>query len=204
MKKLLISSNLCYDHYKNINIDTKQDLNNYLINNNYLPIYYYSKNINYNLLAKCDGLILSGTGNINQLEKNKLNLLRDNFEIKLFKYFKKKKRPILAVCRGFQLISSLKKSKLIKVKNHVRKMHKIYLNSRKEILLKKNLFVNSYHDYGIKTFNSQNYDLTAVSKDKFVELAYSKKDKFLGIMFHPERYNASQIIINKTLKKFFK
>ena len=80
-------------------------------------------------------------------------------------------------------------------------MHKIYLNSQKEILLHC-LFVNSYHDYGIKTINSQNYDLIAVSKYKFVELAYSKKDKFLGIMFHPERYNTSQIIINKTLKNF--
>ena len=32
----------------------------------------------------------------------------------------------------------------------------------------------------------------------------NKKYKFLGLMFHPERYNISQIEINKFVKKFFK
>ena len=31
MKKILVSSNLCFDRYKNINMDVKKDLNNYLI-----------------------------------------------------------------------------------------------------------------------------------------------------------------------------
>ena len=91
-----------------INILVKKDLNKYLIDNNYLPVYYYSKNLNQKLLSECDGLILSGSGNINKVEKNKLNLLRDNFELKLFRYFRKKKKPIIAICRGFQLISSQK------------------------------------------------------------------------------------------------
>ena len=51
MKKLLVSSNLCYDHYKNINIDTKQDLNNYLINNSHLPVIIIQNN--WHLLAMC-------------------------------------------------------------------------------------------------------------------------------------------------------
>ena len=58
MKKILVSSNLCFDRFNNINIDVKKDLNNYLIENKYYPIYYYSDRINYKFLSKCDGLIL--------------------------------------------------------------------------------------------------------------------------------------------------
>ena len=94
MKKILVSSNLNYDKHMSINILVKKDLNKYLIDNNYLPVYYYSKNLNQKLLSECDGLILSGSGNINKVEKNKLNLLRDNFELKLFRYFKKKKNQL--------------------------------------------------------------------------------------------------------------
>ena len=35
-----------------INILVKKDLNKYLIDNNYLPVYYYSKNLNQKLLSK--------------------------------------------------------------------------------------------------------------------------------------------------------
>ncbi len=203
MKKILVSSNLFFDSYKNINIDVKKDLNNYLITIGYCPIYYYSNKINYKFLSKCDGLILSGSGNINLIEKNKLNILRDKFELKLFKYFKKRKKPILAICRGFQLISSFQKAKILKVKNHVRTNHYIYFDRNKKNL-KKKIIVNSYHDYGIKNNNLKSYNLVARCKNNFIELAYNKKYNFLGLMFHPERYNISQITINKTLKKFFK
>ena len=203
MKKILVSSNLCFDKYKNVNIDVKKDLNNYLITIGYCPIYYYSDKINYKFLSKCDGLVLSGSGNINLIKKNKLNFLRDKFELKLFKYFKKEKKPILAICRGLQLISSYQKAKIIKVKNHVRTNHYIYFDRNKEHF-KKKLKVNSYHDYGIKNNNIKNFNLIARCQNNFLELAYNKKYKFLGLMFHPERYNISQIEINKFVKKFFK
>ena len=136
-EKILVSSNLNYDKHMSINILVKKDLNKYLIDNNYLPVYYYSKNLNQKLLSECDGLILSGSGNINKVEKNKLNLLRDNFELKLFRYFRKKK-PIIAICRGFQLISSQEKVKIIKVKNHVKTIHSIFLNKLRYIFNQKN------------------------------------------------------------------
>lgn len=203
MKKILVSSNLNLDNHKNINIDVKKDLNNYLITIGYYPIYYYASEINYKFLSKCDGLILSGSGNINLIEKNKLNFLRDTFELKLFNYFKKRKKPILAICRGFQLISSCQKAKILKVENHVRTKHHIYFDTNKKNF-KKKLIVNSYHNYAIVNNNIKNYDLIARCKNNFVELAYNKKNNFLGLMFHPERYNVSQISINKTIKNFFK
>ena len=46
-------------------------------------------------------LILCGGGEINKIKKDKLNLKRDNFEKKLISIFLKKKKPILAICRGF-------------------------------------------------------------------------------------------------------
>ena len=66
------------------------------------------------------------------------------------------------------------------------------------------MLVNSYHNYGIKNINLKNYDIFAQSSDRCIELAYNKKHKFLGLMFHPERYNPSQIVINKIIKKFLK
>ena len=66
------------------------------------------------------------------------------------------------------------------------------------------MLVNSYHNYGIKNINLKNYDIFAQSSDRYIELAYNKKHKFLGLMFHPERYNTSQIVINKIIKKFLK
>ena len=41
-------------------------------------------------------------------------------------------------------------------------------------------------------------------KDKTIEIAYSKKLKILNLMFHPERKNISQNIINKLIFSHFK
>ena len=61
--------------------------------------------------------------------------------------------------------------------------------------------MNSFHNYGIKDINLKNYDVVGVSKDKFVDWHIIEKEN-LGLMFHPERYNVSQIVINKIIKNF--
>ena len=43
-------------------------------------------------------------GDIYNINKKKSNLIRDKFEYRLVSYFKKNK-PILMVCRGFQLMA---------------------------------------------------------------------------------------------------
>ena len=48
-----------------------------------------------------DGIIVSGGGNIFNLEKNTINFQRDNFEKKIILKFQKKNKPILLVYKGF-------------------------------------------------------------------------------------------------------
>ena len=69
-------------------------------------------------ISIADGLILAGGGNIFNYEKTLSNKIRDAYEKKLFNYFFKKNKPILLICRGFQLLTSLYKRKLFKVDNN--------------------------------------------------------------------------------------
>ena len=45
--------------------------------------------------------------------------------------FFKKNKPILLICRGFQLIADLYGIKLQKIKNHVRKFHSLNVSGSK-------------------------------------------------------------------------
>ena len=61
----------------------------------------------------CDGLILSGGEDLNpaMLGEEKLNDsvkwddIRDEYEMKLFKAFMAKGKPIFGICRGFQMVN---------------------------------------------------------------------------------------------------
>jgi gamma-glutamyl-gamma-aminobutyrate hydrolase PuuD len=167
------------------------------LNSKFFSISNYNnfKNIN-----NFDCLIISGGGDINNISKNKEDKQRDKFEIKLFNHFLKHNKPIIAICRGFQLIGSLYKNKLVAIKDHVKKSHKISLN--KNIYLRsKNLITNSFHNYAFLKLN-KNFKCIGKSKDNSIEIAILKKKKVLCLMFHPERKNINQLLINKLIINF--
>ena len=151
-------------------------------------------------IKKFDGLILCGGGDIYTVKKNLLNKLRDNEEKKLIKLFLLKKKKIISICRGFQLISEIYGSKLIKISNHVRKKNQVYIYKNKYLKTKK-INVTCYHNYAIKKLPDK---FTVVGKtiDNNIEIAIHQKAKILGLMFHPERKNSSDKIIKKMLKNF--
>ena len=204
MKRVLISPFIKKNEYDKIIISLNLEWFKYFkklkllpqIANPYLPISLQLKNIN------C--IIISGGGDIYKIKKNRLNLFRDNFEKKLIKKSIKKKIPIIAVCRGFQLIISILNDNIInfkKVKNHKIKSHLITINKNLFKINKKKIIVNSYHNIIIKNLNC-NWQKIAEAEDKSTEIAYSNKYKCLGLMFHPERNNRSQPIVDKLIKKF--
>ena len=88
----------------------------------------------------------------------------------------------------------------MRIKNHVRKNHKIYLYKNKYLKLK-NLVTNSFHNYGFLKLN-KNFKCIGKSKDKSIEIAILKKKKVLCLMFHPERKNTNQSSINKLISNF--
>ena len=199
MKNIVITQGI-YKNNKNI-FYTKLDLDWYdyasKLKFNLIPL-SYKTNFSFLKKIKIDGVIFSGGNSLNKYEKKKENLLRDKFEIKLFNYFKKKKLPILCICRGMQLISSLYKIRLFKTRNHVTKGHDIIINKTKIVN------VNSYHTYLIKKIPTQFKLLAQHKKDKSIEAMVHKKKKILCLMFHPERKSKDQIKVNELLKNFLK
>jgi|TARA_B100000902_G_scaffold380168_1_gene415266 gamma-glutamyl-gamma-aminobutyrate hydrolase PuuD len=204
MKSIILSSKIEIDKYEKINFLIDQDLLKFIsdINCNILPISLKKNKIDKNCLKLSSGLILSGGGDIYEHKKNQINKIRDTYEKYLFNYFLKRNKPILLICRGFQLITNFKNGKLFKIKNHVRTFHSLNLKKNKFIKYKK-LNVNSYHNYAVKKL-PRNFLNIASTKDGSIEIAEHKNKKVLCLMFHPERKMKSKKLIFKSIKNFFR
>jgi|ETNmetMinimDraft_33_1059910.scaffolds.fasta_scaffold03351_4 putative glutamine amidotransferase len=148
-----------------------------------------------------DALVLCGGGEIYKFQKNYINLQRDKFEKKLIKNFLLKKKPILAVCRGFQLIASINNGKFEKSNKHVRETHKLKINKKSVFVRCKKLTTNSFHRNVLKSIGKK-FTVVSRSNDGFIEIAENVDEKILCFMFHPERYNFSNKEIRKIIKNF--
>ena len=203
MKNFIVSSQIFEDKnrtlYTTYDVDTLDMLNklDILIT----PVNVINK-INKHLLKNADGLFLMGGGNINKIEKKKTNKIRDEFEKKLFKYFIKQDKPIIGICRGFQNIVSFYGIKLSQIKYHVRTNHHIKIDNSR-FIKSKNLSVNSYHNYAIKSL-PKDFSIVSKLEDGSIEIAEHKKKDILCFMFHPERKMPSQKKIIQVLKNFTK
>lgn len=203
MKTLTLSSKITIDKHQRINFHIDQDLCNLLnkLNLNLTPISLKKNNIDFKNLEKTNGLILAGGGDLYRYKKNKVNKIRDNYEKKLFRYYFKKNKPILAICRGFQLIADIHGIKLRKINNHVKKFHLLKIN-KSRFLSNKKLSVNSFHNYSIKEL-PKNFIKISNTSDGSIEIAEHKFKKILCIMFHPERKMKSSKNVFKSIKNFF-
>ena len=124
---------------------------------------------------KICGFILSGGEDIG------VNLNRDKIEREIIKYCEKNKFPMIGICRGMQILAKFKQIKLVPIKNHVNKRHKIFrLNKIGQRT------VNSFHNWGLKSCPN-NFKITYMTKDKFIESIEHKKLPIKGVMWHPER-----------------
>ena len=137
MKTLLLSPKISIDKHKKINFHIDQDLSNFLnhLQAKIIPIVLKNYKLDLNSIKSADGLILAGGGDISKKQKTKVNKIRDSYEKKLFKYYYKRNKPILAICRGFQLIVDIYGIKLEKINNHVKKFHSLKILWLKRISL---------------------------------------------------------------------
>ncbi len=204
MKTLVLSPKISIDKHKKINFHIDQDLSNFLshLKVKILPVVLKKNKLDLNSVKYADGLILAGGGDISKKQKTKVNQLRDSYEKKLFNHFQKKNKPILGICRGFQLIADLYKIKLFKVRGHVKKSHRLIIKKNKYILCK-NLIVNSFHNYSLRDL-PKNFLNVSSTNDGSIEIASHKSKKILCLMFHPERSMKSKNLILESIKKFFK
>lgn len=197
MKNIYITQGIYFDKNNSIYFKTELNWVEYAKKHKFNLIQINSINNLYN--KKIDGIIFSGGNDLSKIKKNKLNLLRDKLEKKIFKYAKKNKIPCLFVCRGMQFLANEEKIKIIKdnSKKHVGVHHKIK-NNQNEII------VNSYHNYIIKKINKNFTNIAYSKKDNSIEMTMHNKYNFLSMMFHPERFSPDQKKIDKIFKKFFK
>jgi len=203
MKTLVVSTKISIDKHKKINFHIDQDLSNFLnrLKVKIIPVVLKNNKLDLNAVKYADGLIIAGGGDISKKQKNKVNQIRDSYEKKLFKYYYKKNKPILAICRGFQLIADIYGIKLEKINNHVRKFHSLKIG-RSKFIKDKTLKVNSYHNYCIKDL-PKSFINVSNTKDGSIEIAEHKSKKILCLMFHPERKMKSKKNILKSIKNFF-
>ena len=203
MKTLVVSTKISIDKHKKINFHIDQDLSNFLnrLKVKIIPVVLKNNKLDLNAVKYADGLIIAGGGDISKKQKNKVNQIRDSYEKKLFKYYYKKNKPILAICRGFQLIADIYGIKLEKINNHVRKFHSLKIGKSK-FIKDKTLRVNSYHNYCIKDL-PKSFINVSNTKDGSIEIAEHKSKKILCLMFHPERKMKSKKNILKSIKNFF-
>jgi putative glutamine amidotransferase len=162
---------------------------------------------------RCDGFLLTGGIDLHpQFYQNQrtiypnstdFNESRDHFEIQVFKFAQKQNKPLLAICRGLQLINVALGGTLIQdlqeggFLNHRKTStgdfeHQIEVESATLLAKIAGLtsgMVNSAHHQGIDKLGS-GLKVSARSTDGVVEaIEYTDQELpfFLGVQWHPER-----------------
>lgn len=204
MRNILITQSLIENKHKELVWSLEENWYKYFQNKNInlVPLNSNFQNFKKIIQTKPLGIVFSGGNDLNFLKKEKVNFIRDSLEKKILETVLKKKIPILGVCRGFQLIASYFKCKIIKQKGHVKTIHELKRNKQRYKHKLKNIKVNSFHNFTVQTL-PKSFELVVKHKDGSIEIASSKKLKILSLMFHPERKNISQKAIDKVIFSHF-
>ena len=170
---------------------------------------------NINELEKLDGIVLSGGIDTHpkfynnkcisyQFAPKEFNVIRDEFELEVFKFSLEKNIPVLAVCRGMQLVNIALGGDLIQDIEESGKLDHRRHNDKDGMheikVVKDSLFyeitggecgtINSAHHQALGKIASD-LKVTAFSPDGIAEATEwkSKNDKpfLLCVQFHPER-----------------
>ena len=164
-----------------------------------------------NIIGKLDGLLLPGGIDISPRlygeEPQKAagmsiyNL--DLYEIELIHEAKKSKKPILAICRGIQILNvalggtlyqdidaqkaaTLCHNQSINVRDEMTHSVSLILDSvLYHIYQQDKIYVNSYHHQAVKDL-AKDLLPTAYSMDHILEACESKDGRIIGVQWHPE------------------
>lgn len=161
-------------------------------------------------LAKVDGLILSGGYDVNpHLFKEEPHRLlgmtlddRDTFDAFLIKYAVQTKKPILAICRGIQILNvvyggtlyqdcSLAEKSYVKHWQGNQPTHRTHTVQIEKNTVLYDVFggqtlVNSFHHMALKDI-APGFKVTARAGDGIIEAFEKTEGSFaLGVQFHPE------------------
>ncbi|MBI4811544.1 MAG: gamma-glutamyl-gamma-aminobutyrate hydrolase family protein [Ignavibacteriales bacterium] len=180
-------------------------------------------------IEKCDSLLLTGGNDVDPILYNEptshskildVDRKRDDFERKLFDRALERNIPVLAICRGMQLVNVHLGGTLIPdIEEAGFRSHRCIKNAenRHGIVLKENShlrsiarkttgMVNSSHHQAIDRIG-RGLDVVAHSDDGIIEAMEwknnSKDSFFLLVQWHPERMNdANNPLAGNILEKF--
>lgn len=149
-----------------------------------------------NILKICDGFVIPGGSTESFLDKY------------IIEYATKNNIPILGICLGMQEMSSF--LDLEEVSNHNksnRYVHKVNIdkNSLLYKIFKKDIYVNSRHNYKIKNLNG--YKVVGSCLDVIEAIERDDNTFNVGVQWHPEDIDNEELFnyfINSTIidKKF--
>lgn len=172
-------------------------------------------------IDKIDGLILTGGADVAPFKYGKnpntstdYDFERDAFELALFEEAMKREMPIMAICRGLQLVNvALGGTLILDLKKagyediiHVREdmdesqwkdaFHTIRVNKDSrlyKVLDQDELIVNSIHHQAIDELGS-GLVRAAESDDGIIEIVEMEGyENFIGFQFHPERMESTSL-----------
>ena len=106
------------------------------------------------------------------------NPVRDSFEHTLLKSAIASQTPVLGICRGLQVMMSFYGLSPVRLEGHAGTSHSVEGRISGK--------VNSYHNFGF-TEVSDGFEVISSAQDGSVEAAYHRNNKWLGVMWHPER-----------------
>lgn len=153
------------------------------------------------LARRADALLLSGGGDIHPsyygghmtgLDTG-VDLQRDEREWELLQRFCAKKKPVLGICRGIQVIDVFFGGTLFRHLGtayvHENTIHTIVTSEggRLRELFGKNLPVNSYHHQAIRTLGAGLHVAAVSDADGVIEAVEHDTLPVLAVQWHPER-----------------
>jgi len=174
----------------------------------YLPMTTSDKDVS-SVIGNIDAIIISGSRDIDtslygQKKTKKINSLNANRTISEILYINKmnrRKKKILGICGGMQLINVCFGGDLLQdiktlvpdsIEHENGASHTVKIKETsllKKILEKDKLKVRSYHHQAINSL-SLNLIISAESSDKIIEAVESDDQKILGVQWHPELSNS--------------
>ena len=145
---------------------------------------------------RLDGAILSGGGDISEFfppncsvshQQNSRIPERELIEASLIEICLLNKLPLIGVCRGMQAIGLYFGLKLFGVPGHIKTQHRVdFYCPITNLTYERNL--NSFHNFAFRESDLTRAFECHISVDGIVEFMTGYKKTFLGIMWHPERY----------------
>lgn len=113
---------------------------------------------------------------------------RDVFEAVAYRYFLKRGKPVLGVCRGAQMINHLAGGRLVRVPGHAGTRHELVWSDAVPVYWERPVEVNSYHGWAIPADGlAPGMEALAWARDGTVEAFRALQARVDAIAWHPER-----------------